>query len=395
MHYNYLILLILLLFSCFRASSQIVIPMQYDGGVYKVACKVNGAKMKMIFDTGASEVSLSFDMAQYLYENDYISDFDFIESGKTQIADGRIVDHMKINIRDFEIGGQHLANVTAIVMLNQSAPLLMGQSAIKKLGRIQIEDGKLVILDSNNDLTDEQVDNIAEIADAAMKDKDYHKAEGYYSKLYNSDRLSDYGKSQYAWACGFNGDYKMELKLLRELEKSDFNNDKNNSLVLYQINIYYRIASCYIDLEEYDWVHPYAEKAVKIIPAKLKLKNGKGEVISSKNTVIPIIYNNLAASLFEKEQYSNAAQYYWKGFCSYAQYYNISTDKLWRIMLGTIKNVRISTKDGIQRSAFNYAESKWNAYEYSDSEFKSIVIKMARNNNTQAKVFCNENGIEY
>lgn len=61
------------------------------------------------------------------------------------MADGRVVNHTKINIRDLEIAGLHLSNVVATVMEGHDAPLLLGQSAIKKLGRISIDGNELTI----------------------------------------------------------------------------------------------------------------------------------------------------------------------------------------------------------------------------------------------------------
>lgn len=126
-------------------SAQVTITMEQDGGVYKVPCKVNGAKMKFIFDTGAATVCLSETMAMYLLENDYINRGDIVGSGKSQVADGRIVDHVRINIRDIEIAGLHINNIEAIVVEGQNAPLLLGQTAIQKLGVVSIRGNKLII----------------------------------------------------------------------------------------------------------------------------------------------------------------------------------------------------------------------------------------------------------
>ena len=52
--------------------SQTIINMEENNGVYKIPCIVNGARMKFIFDTGATSVSMSSQMANYLLENDYI-----------------------------------------------------------------------------------------------------------------------------------------------------------------------------------------------------------------------------------------------------------------------------------------------------------------------------------
>ena len=45
------LLLTTLLAICTLLSAQVTITMEQDGGVYKVPCVVNGAKMKFIFDT--------------------------------------------------------------------------------------------------------------------------------------------------------------------------------------------------------------------------------------------------------------------------------------------------------------------------------------------------------
>ena len=125
--------------------SQRVIQMEQEGGVYKIPCTVNGAKLKMIFDTGASTVCLSLATAVFLYQNDYITKSDFKGTGYSSTASGDIVDHMKINLRDIEIGGMHLYNVEGVVMESLTAPLLLGQSAIQKLGSITIRGNQLII----------------------------------------------------------------------------------------------------------------------------------------------------------------------------------------------------------------------------------------------------------
>lgn len=144
----------LLLLISVTLTAQVTITMEQDGGVYKVPCIVNGAKMKFIFDTGAANVCLSESMADYLLDNDYISKDDILGTGTSQVADGRIVDHVKINLKDIEIGGLHIKDVEAIVVKGQRAPLLLGQSAIQKIGRVSIEGNKLTIDNGKNDDVD-------------------------------------------------------------------------------------------------------------------------------------------------------------------------------------------------------------------------------------------------
>ena len=149
------------LLSSLCAMAQKTIIMEKEAGVYKIPCKVNGAKMKMIFDTGASSVAISLPIAEYLYENDFITKDDIIGTGKSQVADGRIVDNLVINLRDIEIDGIHVKNVKATVSESLTAPLLFGQSAIQKLGKISLHGNRLTIEDAYDDgASDERVNEL-------------------------------------------------------------------------------------------------------------------------------------------------------------------------------------------------------------------------------------------
>lgn len=129
--------------------SQTTILMEEDGGVYKVPCTINGLKLKFIFDTGASTVSISSAIASMMLENGYLTKNDIKGNGSSVIANGEIVDHTQILIKELEIGGVVVHNVDAVVIHNQSAPLLLGQSAIQRIGKVSISGNKLII-DSYN-----------------------------------------------------------------------------------------------------------------------------------------------------------------------------------------------------------------------------------------------------
>lgn len=119
--------------------------MEKENGIYKIKCKINGAPMKMYFDTGATNVSISLSTALYLFENDLISKEDIKGTTKISTADGTIRDNMLVNLKDVEIAGLHLRNVQAVVSSSINAPLLLGQSAIQKLGRISLNGNILTI----------------------------------------------------------------------------------------------------------------------------------------------------------------------------------------------------------------------------------------------------------
>jgi clan AA aspartic protease (TIGR02281 family) len=143
-----LLFLFLVTLSVF-SNAQTTIKMEKDAGIYKIPCKVNGAPMKMYFDTGASVVSISKATAMYLVSNDLIDESDYIGTTKSLVADGSVVDNMVIRLKDIEIGGLHLKDIKATISSSLNAPLLLGQSVISKLGKITLN-GNLLVIHSLN-----------------------------------------------------------------------------------------------------------------------------------------------------------------------------------------------------------------------------------------------------
>lgn len=117
------------------------------GGTYEVPCSINGLPLKFIFDTGASDVTISSVEANFMLKNDYLSTKDFKGNRKYLTADGNISEGAVICIREVQVGDVKLKNIDASVVKNQKAPLLLGQSVLEKFGSITIDNnsGKLII----------------------------------------------------------------------------------------------------------------------------------------------------------------------------------------------------------------------------------------------------------
>lgn len=164
--------------------------MKSENGVSVIPCKVNGLKLNFIFDTGASDVSISTTEAWFMIKNDYLDTSDVIGTSDYQDANGIIREGVTINLKEIEIGNLRLYNVKATVVANIKAPLLLGQSAIGKLGKIEIDlaSNTLTILNGQNYSNDSQlVDTTLIIKDTPSTENDY--IEAIQSKI---DR-NDYG----------------------------------------------------------------------------------------------------------------------------------------------------------------------------------------------------------
>jgi len=62
-----------------------------------------------------------------------------------QVARGEITEGTTITLRSVEFGGLTLPNVKASVVHNQAAPLLLGQTVLSRLGKIEIDYKKNVL----------------------------------------------------------------------------------------------------------------------------------------------------------------------------------------------------------------------------------------------------------
>ena len=136
------------------------IKMTYENGVYTMPCEVNGLRMKFIFDTGASKVSISSTEALFMLKNGYLDYDDFIGTSKTRIANGDIIDNYKVVLKTLKIGNTTLENVEAIVSKSLDAPLLLGQSVLRRLGEWSFNSDYLVIKNENQNDYEEDEDSI-------------------------------------------------------------------------------------------------------------------------------------------------------------------------------------------------------------------------------------------
>ena len=129
-----------------KVVSEIAMRKMY-GGTYEVPCSVNGLPLKMIFDTGASDVTISSVEASFMLKNGYLSDSDV--KGKTHYmtASGDIHEGTILKLKEVKLGDAVLKNIEASVVHSQKAPLLLGQSVLEKFGTITIDNvnSKLLI----------------------------------------------------------------------------------------------------------------------------------------------------------------------------------------------------------------------------------------------------------
>tara|TARA_R110002051_G_scaffold108607_4_gene181351 strand:- start:9532 stop:10059 length:528 start_codon:yes stop_codon:yes gene_type:complete len=121
------------------------IKMVYENGIYKIPIQINGVPMNFIFDTGASVISISETEAIYLIKQGRILEEDILGSVYYQDATGKISEGTQINLKSVKIGDSEVYDVKASVVHNLQAPLLLGQSALSRFGKVTIDYNKNII----------------------------------------------------------------------------------------------------------------------------------------------------------------------------------------------------------------------------------------------------------
>ncbi|MBQ4306074.1 MAG: TIGR02281 family clan AA aspartic protease, partial [Bacteroidales bacterium] len=117
------------------------------GGTFEIPCDINGLPLQMIFDTGASDITISSVEANFMLKNGYLSERDVKGKRYYQVANGQLSEGTVITLREVKVGDAVLRNVDASVVNSQKAPLLLGQSAMERFGTITIDNinNKLLI----------------------------------------------------------------------------------------------------------------------------------------------------------------------------------------------------------------------------------------------------------
>lgn len=115
------------------------VRMRKEGGVYLVPITVNGLNLDFIFDTGASSISLSSAEAMVMLRQGKITQEDIVGQQQFQDATGSVSVGTIVLLRTVQIGDITLENVEASVVDNIQAPLLLGQTALAKFGKVTID----------------------------------------------------------------------------------------------------------------------------------------------------------------------------------------------------------------------------------------------------------------
>jgi clan AA aspartic protease (TIGR02281 family) len=115
------------------------IEMKKIGRSYQIPCKVNGLDLNFILDTGADNVSISLSEAINMINKGLLNKNDLLKTEYYRLANGEVVEGTKVILRTLVVGGLTLRNIEAAIIHTDNAPLLFGQSALERFGKVTID----------------------------------------------------------------------------------------------------------------------------------------------------------------------------------------------------------------------------------------------------------------
>lgn len=119
-----------------------IVKMKKSSGIFEIPCEINGLKLQMLFDSGASNVTISSTESNFMLKNNYLKSKDILGTTNFLDASGNINEGTVINLTEVKLGDFTLKNVKATVVDNQNAPLLFGQTVLKRFASISIDNEK-------------------------------------------------------------------------------------------------------------------------------------------------------------------------------------------------------------------------------------------------------------
>ena len=115
-------------------------------GIYQIPVEVNGVlKISFILDSGASDVSISPDIALTLIKTGTITQSDFIGVQEYVFANGSKATSNVFILKEIKIGDLVIKNVRASISNSINSPMLLGQSVLQQLGKFTIDNKRHIL----------------------------------------------------------------------------------------------------------------------------------------------------------------------------------------------------------------------------------------------------------
>lgn len=358
---------------CTFCFGQKVILLTKHNGVYTIPCSINGIKRSLVFDTGASTVTISMQFAELLYRSGKLSDSDIKGYGKSQTATGHIVDNMAIVLRDIEISGLHLKKVDAVVIEGQNVPLLLGLSAIQKLGKVTLQVNKLII--DSSILPNSQLAEIRSRIKSFIEKSEYSAAISLLKRIESQDAMEERDVFNLALCYCYSKDYNKALMYCQQWVGT-----YKETTPSHEPDLCYFMGLSYMGLKSHYDADTWFAKAICLISTDAVERTSREDANTLSYYYIQKAVNYLEGNAYENsvEAFDIATQYRMR-------YLGATTEDL---LAGKIKDERIG-------DWLNSISKMQAVYLHNDAKSERYAILAALCGNQEAIEVCEHFKLDY
>jgi clan AA aspartic protease (TIGR02281 family) len=187
--------------------SPLQVNIKKKDGVFMVPVELNGVlKIDFILDTGASDVSISPDIALTLIKAGTIKENDWLKGAYYKFADGSVAKSKRFKLKTLKIGELVVNDVSCSIANSIDAPLLLGQSVLQKIGRYTIDSQNNVLQLNSPSIQKPIIKNVK--IDSEPKENFLRKYYGEYCCKVSFLKLKDKKYIKSLTRGGFIGIYK-------------------------------------------------------------------------------------------------------------------------------------------------------------------------------------------
>ena len=352
---------------------QKVILLSKQNGVYTIPCSINGVKRSLVFDTGASTVTISMQLADLLYHTGKLKDSDIKGYGRSQTASGHIVDNMAIVLKDIEISGLHIKNVDAVVIKGQNVPLLLGLSAIQKLGKVTLQGNKLII--DSSILPNTQLVGIRKQIESHIEKEEYSAAIASLKRIESQDALEERDVFNFAQCYCYSKEYNKALMYCQQ-----WMGTYKETTSSHEPDVCYFMGLSYMGLKSHFDADIWFAKAIHLISIDAVERTSREDA----NT-LSYYYNQKAVNYLEANAYDNSVEAF-----------DIAAQYRMRCLGMTVEDLCAGLIQDKRIGIWLYSISKMHAvFLHNEAKAERYAILAALCGNQEAIEFCEHFKLDY
>lgn len=243
----------------------------------------------------------------------------------------------------------------------------MGQSAIQKMGPIEISGNVLTI--KNGDYNQHDIDKMFDEVNELWDNEEYSKARIIYQQLYQMSQLSDYGIYMYAKTCSLDNDDQKAFELLKEIKDYSYFEENN-------INIYRTIALISIRLKKYKVADENIELSIN------RMKYDQDEIFKTLRWA--------GEDFFFEKQYLKAGDLFARAINFYAKCKNVDFDYIMRDCNNELKKGEKSYRNNdIDYCMYFIVECVYGEARISFEYYLERLDRLAKAHNAEARKMLN------